>query len=143
MWGIIFSIISGFAMSVQGVFNTQLSKKIGLWETTLLIQGIAFITAFIVMLVFGDGNIKNLKYANKLYLFAGILGVIITFTVIKGMSLLGPALSVAIILISQLITAALISHFGWFGSPVTLVGIRQCFGVIIMILGIAIFKWKG
>ncbi|MDU1414595.1 MAG: DMT family transporter [Clostridium sp.] len=143
MWGIIFSIISGCAMSIQGVFNTELSKKIGLWETTALVQAIALATSLIVLLFAGDGNFKNLKSANKLYLLAGILGVIITFTVIKGMSSLGPAVSVAIILIAQLITAALINHFGWFGSTADACGLRECVGVIIMIVGIVIFKWKG
>lgn len=130
-------------MSVQGVFNTELSKKIGLWETTLLIQGIALAASLAVWFFAGNGDFKNIKEANKLYLCAGILGVVITFTVIKGMSDLGPAVSVAIILIAQLITAALISHFGWFGTHANTSGLREIIGVIIMITGIVIFKWKG
>ncbi len=113
MLGIIFSIIAGVTMSVQGVFNTELSKKIGLWETTVLTQAIALITALIVLFFAGDGTFRNLKDANKLYLLAGVLGAVITFTVIKGMSSLGPAIAVATILIAQLIAAALINHFGW------------------------------
>lgn len=144
MWGIIFSIISGVAMSVQGVFNTQLTKKIGVWETTVLTQGIALLTALIVLFFAGDGSFKNLRDANKLYLLAGVLGTVITFTVIQSMSDLGPAVAVATILVAQLVAAALINHFGWFGTEVVHTSvIRQLIGVAVMITGIIIFKWKG
>lgn len=144
MWGIIFSIISGVAMSVQGVFNTQLTKKIGVWETTVLTQGIALLTALIVLFFAGDGSFRNLKDANKLYLLAGVLGTVITFTVIQSMSDLGPAVAVATILVAQLVAAALINHFGWFGSEVVHSSvIRQIIGVAVMMIGIIIFKWKG
>ncbi len=143
MWGIIFSIVAGVTMSVQGVFNTELSKKLGQWETTVLTQAIALATALIVYFFAGDGNFRNLKEANKLYLLAGVLGALITFTVIKGMSSLGPAVAVAIILVAQLITAALIDHFGLFGAKAAGYGLRECIGVGIMIVGIVIFKWKG
>lgn len=144
MWGIIFSIISGVAMSIQGVFNTQLTKKLGVWETTALTQGIALLTALIVLFFAGDGNLKSLKDVNKLYLLAGVLGTVITFTVIKSMSDLGPAIAVATILVAQLIAAALINHLGWFGTEVMHTSvIRECIGVAIMIAGIIIFKWKG
>lgn len=144
MLGIIFSIISGVAMSVQGVFNTQLTKKIGVWETTVLTQAIALLTALIVLFFAGDGSFRNLKDANKLYLLAGVLGTVITFTVIQSMSSLGPAVAVATILVAQLVAAALINHFGWFGSEVVNASIiRQCIGVAVMIAGIIIFKWKG
>lgn len=144
MWGIIFSIISGVAMSVQGVFNTQLTKKLGIWETTALIQGISLLTALIILFFAGDGSFKNLKDANKLYLLAGVLGTVITFTVIQSMSDLGPAVAVATILVAQLIAAALINHFGWFGTEIVHSSIiRQCVGVAVMIAGIIIFKWKG
>lgn len=144
MLGIIFSIISGVAMSVQGVFNTQLTKKIGVWETTVLTQAIALLTALIVLFFAGDGSFRNLKDANKLYLLAGVLGTVITFTVIQSMSSLGPAVAVATILVAQLVAAALINHFGWFGTEVINTSIiRQCIGVAVMIAGIIIFKWKG
>lgn len=144
MLGIIFAIISGVAMSIQGIFNTHITKKIGVWETTALIQGIAFLTALIVLFFAGNGNFKNLKDVNKFYLLAGILGTVITFTVIQSMSDLGPAIAVSTILVAQLVAATLINHFGWFGTEVIHTPvIRQVIGVVIMIIGIIVFKWKG
>ena len=137
---ILFAIISGAAMSLQGVFNTKLGEKIGLWETTVLVQGIALISALIVSFIFGKGNYRELQ--NKLYLLGGILGIIITFTVMKSISGMGATCGIAIILVSQLLTAALINAFGLFGSEKISFGFKEILGIAIMIVGIVVFKWK-
>ena len=142
MFGIICAIISGIAMSVQGVFNTRLGEKIGLWETTLLVQVIALLVSLIVFFFFGDGSYANLKEANKLYLLGGVLGVIITFTVMKSVSSMGPTLGIGIILISQLLVAALIDAFGLFDSEKIKFSLNHVLGIAIMIVGIIIFKWN-
>ena len=142
MFGIICAIISGIAMSVQGVFNTRLGDKIGVWETTLLVQIIALIVSLIVFFLFGDGSYSNLKEANKLYLLGGVLGVVITFTVMKSVGSMGPTLGIGIILISQLLTAALIDAFGLFGSDKIKFSLNHFLGIAIMIAGIVLFKWK-
>ena len=139
---ILFAIISGAAMSLQGVFNTKLGEKIGLWETTVLVQGIALISALIVSFIFGKGNYRELQNTNKLYLLGGILGIIITFTVMKSISGMGPTCGIAIILVSQLLTEALINAFGLFGSEKISFGFKEILGIAIMIVGIVVFKWK-
>ena len=142
MFGIICAIISGIAMSVQGVFNTRLGERIGVWETTLLVQAIAFIVSIIIFFFLKDGNYAYLKDANKIYLLGGVLGVVITFTVIKSVSSMGPALGIGIILISQLLSAALIDAFGLFGSERIKFSLNHFLGIAIMIIGIVIFKWN-
>jgi len=142
MFGIICAIISGIAMSVQGVFNTRLGEKIGVWETTLLVQIIALIVSLIVFLIWGNGNYANLKEANKLYLLGGILGVVITFTVITSVSSMGPTLGIGIILVAQLLTAALIDAFGLFGNEKIDFSLNHFLGIAIMIIGIIIFKYN-
>lgn len=138
----ILAIISGAAMSIQGVFNTRLTEKIGLWETTTIAQGSAFVLALILMFTIGKGNISEVKSVNKLYLLAGLIGVIITFTVIKTISSLGPTCGISIILVAQLVTAALIDYFGLFNTPKITFSFNEFLGVALMIAGIIFFKWK-
>ena len=142
MLGIICAIISGITMSVQGVFNTRLGEKIGLWETTVVVQAIALVCSIIISLFYGDGNYSNLKTVNKLYLLGGVLGVVITFTVMKSVGSMGPTLGIGIILISQLLAAAIIDAFGLFGSEKLKFSLNNLLGIAIMIIGIVIFKWK-
>lgn len=143
MFGIIFSIIAGVAMSIQGVFNSRLSEKIGLWETNTLVQGSAFVLTLIVTFIWGKGNFKEIQNANKLYLTGGIIGVIITFTVMMSILKLGPTCAISIILVAQLIAAAIIDLFGLFDSEKLGFGFTKIIGVIVMIIGIIIFKWRS
>ena len=142
MFGIIFAIISGISMSIQGVFNTKLSEKIGLWETTVLVQGIALICSIIISLFIRNGSYANLKNTNKYYLIGGVLGVVITYTVVKSVSLMGATLGIGIILIAQLLAAAIIDAFGLFGSDKIKFTLNNFIGIAFMIIGIVIFKWK-
>lgn len=142
MIGIILSIISGVCMSFQGVFNTKLGEKIGMWETNVIVQGTGLILTLIILLIAGDGSFKHIKNTNKLYLAGGIIGVAIIYTVMKGISLLGPTYAIATILIAQLLSAALIDAFGWFGCEKIPFGATKIIGIIIMIVGIVVFKWK-
>ena len=65
----------------------------------------------------------------------------ITYTVIKGMEMLGPARAVMIIVISQLIVAYLIELFGLFGVEKQPLEMRKIVGMGVAIAGIVIFKW--
>ncbi len=142
MLGVILSILSGVCMSLQGVFNSRLSDKIGLLETNVFVQGTAFLLSTLILIIAGKNNFKNIKSANKLYLLGGVLAVIIIYTVMKGISALGTTYAISAILISQLITAAIIDAFGLFGAAKIEFGANEIAGVIVMLVGIVIFKWK-
>ena len=142
MLGILFSIIAGVAMSVQGVFNTRLGDKRGIWETNVIVQGTAFALTLIIVFFAGKGGFKDIMNVNKLFLLGGVLGVIITFTVMKGIKDLGPTYSIATILVAQLAAAALIDAFGWFDTEAIKFGFTKIIGIAVMIVGIVIFKWK-
>lgn len=142
MFGIVSSIIAGISMSIQGVFNTRLGEKIGEFQANAFVQGTGFILALILVFFTGTKNFNHIKEANKLYLTGGILGVIIVLTVMAGIKALGPACCIAIILIAQLSSAALIDAFGLFESTQIKFGANKIAGMIIMIIGIIIFKWK-
>lgn len=130
-------------MSLQGVFNTRLSSKIGSWETNVIVQGSGLILTALILLIFGNGHFKEIRNVNKLYLLGGVLGVIIIFTVMEGISMMGPTYSIATILVAQLIAAGIIDAFGLFDSTKISFGWTKIIGIAIMIIGIVIFKWKG
>lgn len=130
-------------MSFQGVFNTRLGEKIGTIEANLFVQGTGLILTLILFFIAGKGNLKNIVEVNKLYLLGGVLGVAIIFCVMGGMKFLGPSHAVSVILVSQLLSAALIEAFGLFDSEKIIFGAYKIIGIAIMVLGIVIFKWKG
>lgn len=142
MLGIIFSIIAGLAMTIQGVFNTNVSKKIGLWETNLIVQGSAFVFTILAFFFLKNGDFAKIKSVNKLYLIGGLIGVVITYTVMKSIGDLGPTFAILIILFSQLISAAVVEFFGLFESTKLTFAWNNYLGVILMLVGIILFKLK-
>ncbi len=143
MLGVIFSVIAGAAMSFQGVMNTRLSDKIGLYESNTFVQGTAFLLSLIVTLILGKGDFGKLVTVNKLYLLGGVLGIIITITVMLGIGKLSPTVAISVILIAQLITAALIDAFGILGSEKVSFDFTKLLGIALMIGGVIVFKLKS
>ncbi len=115
MLGTLMCIISGAAMSVQGVFNTRLSESTGLLESNFIVQALALVLSAI-SLFWAKGNMAEALTVNKLYLTGGIFSIIITITVMLGIKNLSPTIAISIILVSQLAAAALIDSFGLFES---------------------------
>jgi len=138
--GYIWSIIAGAAMSIQGVMNTRLSEKIGLYESNAFVQGTAFILSLVAVWIAGKGNFRAIGEVNKLYFFGGALGLVITITVMLGMGKLTPAIAVSTILISQLLVAAIIDAFGIMGTEKAVFGWNKYVGLALMIGGMILFK---
>lgn len=140
--GIIFSIIAGMAMSVQGVMNTRLGEGIGNMEANAFVQGSAFALALLVLLFWRQGSFTALGSVNKLYWLGGVLGLVITLTVMLGIKSLGTTLAISIILISQLLIAAVIDAFGLMGSEKVAFGWTKYAGLALMTGGMLLFKIK-
>ena len=142
LWGIIFSIIAGMAMSVQGVMNTRLGEGIGNMEANTFVQGTAFALALIVLIFWRQGSFTALGQVNKLYWLGGVLGIVITLTVMLGIKSLGTTLSISIILISQRLIAAVIDAFGLMGSEKVACGWSKYVGLALMTGGVLLFQYK-
>lgn len=140
--GYIFSIIAGAAMSIQGVMNTRLSEKIGLYESNTFVQGTAFLLSAVVMYFMGNGDWSGIRSVNKFYLIGGVLGIVITVTVMLGVKALSPTLAISVILISQLTVAALIDAFGIMDTEKVAFGWNKLVGTALMIGGVLLFKLK-
>ena len=140
--GFIFAAISGAAMSIQGVMNTRLGEKIGLYESNMYVQGTAFILSLIIMWIFGKGNLMHIGSVNKLYLLGGVLGLVITVTVMQAVGRLNPTVAISTILIAQLITAAVIDAFGLMGSEKIAFDWTKYVGIALMLGGVLLFKWQ-
>lgn len=143
MTGILFAVIAGVFIALQGVFNTRVSEKIGLWETNAVVMGIGFILATILAIFFGNGNLKQIIEVNKLYLLGGVFGVVIVYCIMKGITIVGPTYSIAVVIIVQLIVGMVVDCFGLFEIPQIKFHITKPIGIIIMIIGLMVFRAKG
>ena len=142
MLGILIALLSGALMSVQGVFNTDVTKNSSLSVATSFVQFSALIVCLIAWFFTGRESFGAiLQVPNKFALLGGVIGAFITITVIKSMDSLGPAKAAMLIVISQLIVAYVIELMGIFGVEKQPFEWRKLLGMGVAIVGIVIFKW--
>lgn len=143
MIGFIIALISGALMSIQGVFNTQVTKTSTIWAANTFVQFTALCVCLGAWLLTDRSSLlAPLKVDPKYMLLGGAIGAFITYTVIKSMESLGPAKAVMLIVVAQLIVAYVIELLGWFGVEKQPWEWRKAIGMAISIIGIIIFKWK-
>ncbi len=142
MWGFIISLISGILMSVQGVFNTEVTKQTSVWISASFVQLTALFVCIAAWLVTGrEGQISGLLRIQPRYLLlGGVIGAFITYTVIVGMDSLGPAKAVMLIVAAQLVSAYVIELLGMFGVDRVGFDWKKLVGMALFLAGVFIFK---
>lgn len=142
MWGIILALISGALMSIQGVFNTEVTKQTSLWVSSAFVQFTALLVCLGAWLITDRTNLMSLAQVEQKYmLLSGVLGAFITVTVVKAMDSLGPARAAMLIVVAQLMIAYVIELLGLFGVEKEPLAWRKVIGMLISIAGIIVFKW--
>ncbi len=144
MWGFLIAMISGALMSIQGVFNTAVTKATSIWVSAGFVQLTAFATCVVMWFFTGKPEVAGLMQVQPKYtLLGGVIGAFITYTVIKSMESLGTASAVLTIVITQTAVAYLIELFGLFGSEKTEFSWMKLIGLVIALVGMVLFNMSG
>ncbi len=141
MWGILIALLSGALMSIQGVFNTEVTRQSSIWVSAGWVQLTAFVTCLVMWLLTGRPEIQGIWQVRPWYmLLGGVIGAFITWTVIRSVESLGPAKSALLIVVAQIIVAYGIEVFGLFGVEKTGWEWEKAIGALIAVIGIIIFR---
>lgn len=140
MLGFIFCALAGAAMSVQGVMNTRLGEGIGTIEANTLVQCTAAVLSVLALFVHRTGSFSQLGSVPWYYMLGGVLGLVITVTVMLGIGALSPTVAISVILISQLAVAALIDALGLMGAERVALDWQKGLGLALMVGGVLLFK---
>ena len=131
-------------MAVQGVFNTQVTKTTGMWVSNGWVQFTALLVCIAAWVVMGRDSIASIgKVEPKYVLLGGVIGSIITWTVIKSIDTLGPAKATLFIIVAQITMSYLIELFGLFGMDKQPFEWKKIIGLAAALVGIVIFQWEG
>ena len=145
MFAWLVAILSGAMMSIQGVFNTSVTKQSAIWTTASVVQASALLVCIAAWFVTGrEGRFFDvLKVSPKYLLLGGAIGAMITITVIRSTAQLGPAMAVMLILGAQMITSYLIEVFGLFGTEKVAFDWKKLIAVGLILAGIVVFQMTG
>lgn len=143
MAGFLIALLSGALMSIQGVFNTQVTKTTGMWVSNGWVQFSAFLVCIIAWAATGRPSITMLMKVEPRYmLLGGVIGAGITWTVIQSVNQLGPAKSALLIVVAQLTVSYLIELFGLFGMEKVVFEWKKLGGLVLAVIGIILFQWE-
>lgn len=141
MYGVIIALVSGALMSIQGVFNTDVTKQTSLWVSAAFVQFTALLVCLAAWLLYDRSSFQSLwAVQNKYALLGGAIGAFITATVIRSMNALGPAKAAMLIVLAQLSVAWLIELFGIFGVEKQNFSMRKLLGLLIAAVGVITFE---
>ena len=143
MSGFWIALLSGALMSIQGIFNTDVTKQTSLWVAAGWVQLSALLVCVAAWLFTGRESISALwQVENKYALLGGVIGSFITITVIRSMDSLGPARATMLIVLSQLVVSYLVEVLGIFGVEKQGLEWKKLVGMPIMAAGVIVFKWE-
>lgn len=92
MFGVLIALLSGALMSVQGGFNTEVTKQTSLWVPSAFVQFSALLVCLAVWPAADRKSFLSLADVQHKYMLpAGVIGTFIMVTVVRSMDMLGPA----------------------------------------------------
>ena len=96
----------------------------------------------LAVLAVGGGSLSAVMKPDWIYRMGGVLGLVITITVMVAVKNLSASVAIPVILIAQLAVAALIDAFGWLGQERVAFGWNKYVGLAVMTGGVLLFKMK-
>ena len=139
--GIVVALLSGALMSIQGVMNTEVTKQSSIWTAAGFVQLTAFFLCVVMWFFSGRQPLGALWQVEPKYMIlGGVLGALITYTVIRSMDSLGPAQAALLIVVSQIVVAYAIELTGILGVEKAVFEWKKLIGAGIAVIGIIIFK---
>jgi transporter family-2 protein len=133
---ILVAVIGGVAVTLQGQFIGIIDKNVGTVESVFITYGGGGLIVGIIMLLLRGGNLSSLQNIPGYVFLAAPLGLVIIASIGYSVPRLGLVTAFTIIVASQFILAAIIDHFGFFGTDIHQINISRLFGIVIMLFGI-------
>jgi len=130
---LLMAALSGLLMALQGSLNSALGKVVGVLEATFIVQVVGSITGLLLLVMgLGRGSLLNFREAPWYTYLGGLLGVAIVYLVVAAIAQAGVASATTAIILGQVITAAVVDYFGWFGVEHVPFSIWKGLGILLM-----------
>ena len=132
-------LVAGIGVPLLGAMNAALGRYLGAPVlASAILLAVGFLTAAIVALITGPSAIVKLASAPKHLLFAGVLIAFYVLSITTIAPRFGVGNAVFFVLIGQLMSAAVIDHFGLFGAQQVALSASRLGGLALMTAGVVL-----
>lgn len=130
-------LAAGIGIPVLAALNAALGRHIGSPAVAAsILFVVAFVAAGIVALMTNPGAVSKLATAPKHLFLAGLFVAFYVLSITWIAPVIGVGNAVFFVLLGQLVSAAVIDHFGLFGAQPSALTLTRASGIAIMALGV-------
>lgn len=139
--GLLFAVLSGTFIALQGIFNAKLGYAVGAWMSVTVVHLVGLVLALLIYAFKRDADVTAFRRVPWYYSLGGLFGVFVVFGELTAIQQLGVTWAICVLLVAQLIGAFLIDVNGWFGVKQKPVNQGQLTGLVLMVVGIGIYTF--
>jgi bacterial/archaeal transporter family-2 protein len=142
---VLLGLLTGAGVAVQAVVNNRLRMVIGTPIWAAVVQTIVGLSLLVVvgLLTRQPAPITAGWSRHPWWIWiGGILGITYVVVTIILTPRLGTALTLASIIVGQLVTALLLDYYGWLGAPVVGLSPMRIAGAAFLIIGVVLMRLR-
>jgi transporter family-2 protein len=142
---LVLAALAGVGLAFQAVINARLGAALNSSIWAALVQVFVGLVLLFVCLALVRQPLPSLAGAARLpwWIWAGgMLGSAYVLTMIIITRPLGAALAAGAVIVGQMVAALVIDHYGWFGVESQRLSPLRVTGVILLLLGAVLIRWK-
>lgn len=128
-------LLGGVAVGLQGPLTSLMSQKLGTLESVFIVHLGGTLLAGIPLIALRGANLGAWRTVPWYALATGSLGLIILGAVSYTIPRIGAATTVTLVVVAQLVTAALLDHFGLLGAPLRQMDLARLAGIAVLFVG--------
>jgi transporter family-2 protein len=132
------TVFFGVVLTVHLAMNGKVGAAIG---NPKVGNAMFWVIGAVMALIIGasgwqSGALAGIRQVNPLLLTAGAIGASLVFGIAWIIPQIGAQQMTVMLLTGQIVSAMVLSHFGWLGSPVQPVNVMNILGALLMIGGV-------
>ena len=114
---ILLMLVAGCMIAMQSPINAALSRTVGVLESSLISFTVGACFLALAVFFFGRGQLSRVAETPPWQWIGGILGAVMVLNTVIAVPRIGALTTVLAMIFGNLVMAAVIDNFGWFGLP--------------------------
>jgi len=133
--------LAGVGIPVMAAMNANLGRELqSPMVAVLILCCIALIITSIFVIFTSKPTFASFKDIAPIFYFGGALFVLYIASITYAAPKIGIGNAVFFVLLGQLVTAAIIDHYGLLKAPVSAITYKRICGIILMVIGVYLAK---
>lgn len=141
MYVVLLPIAAGAAIATQSVLNNNVGKKVGMLELVILVHLFGLIISLLIYFIRGNSDIASLiSSSNWKVIVAGMMGIIITYSIAASISNIGVLETIMISITVQIVLSKIIDHFGILGVTQKPISLTEVLALGFFLIGVILLR---